>query len=597
MKHTDSDIGYQPMVAQSRFGVLGWLYLRDESCYTPEELAFRERLLEARARSGMDSALLETTDSFFATALEDAFIDVHADSLLLASLYRPKHTLTRDAFHLPLTNHRKMRWQTLETLSRRTGDYLLIRNQHLSSEHLNQPMNYLLLDMVRMIRKMAENSDPEYVSTEVQLLEQYIRGMEVHLEGGDRLFLADFRAALEQEVSAEIQQVMRSRFLKLQLEVIRQQVRDIAEDRHALLHFSLSHEPVNSHPYLEYLESPPDIRSLNLREFPTLAASLCARAPDALVSGYTPIAIDAATLRACQTLRLPEKLDPPLVEAFAKALADIHELLRFDGILHQLLHLLEQAGEVLTRLQFREEIDAFLLDVEHFIHHSGEPITLIREANRAVYQRQLLKGRETGLFAALSTGNRAKSSAFLQNQDSLTLSVATRTPMQRAMHQLTQRTHEVRGHLREGATRTEEEALLESTRQTAEQLMENMHHWRAVRHPGLAALPPLALAPEAAPEPSPPPLFIPASAGTSATSAAVMLTPGLLLVIPLAIFTVLLLGFYLQHLLQSARPSVRGGFFQRPPGIAKLNEPPTGTLEAGTEGVEAEAAAGPAPFA
>lgn len=561
MKHTDSNIGYQPVVAQSRFGVLGWLYLRDESCYTPEELAFRERLLEARARSGMDRELLETTDSFFATALEDAFIDVHADSLLLASLYRPKHLLTRDAFHLPLTNHRKMRWQTLETLARRAGDYLLIRNEDLPPEHLNQPMNYLLLDIVRMSRKLAENNDPEYVSTEAQLLEQYIRGMEVHLEGGDRLFLADFRAALEQDVSAEIQQVMRSRFLKLQLEVIRQQVRDIAEDRHALLHFSLSHAPVNSHPYLEYLESPPDTHTLNLREFPTLAASLCARAPHALVSGYTPITIDADTLRACKTLSLPEKLDPTLAEAFAKALADVHELLRFDSILHQLLHLLEQAGEVLTRLQFREEIDAFLLDVENFIHQSGEPITFIREANRAVYQRQLMKGRETGILAALRPRGPAKSSAFLENQDSLTLSVATRTPMQRAMHQLTQRTHEVRGHLREGATRTEEEALLESTRQTAEQLMENMHHWREARHPGLAALPSLALAPEAAPAISPPPLFVPAHPDTPVTSAAVMLTPGLILVIPLAIFTVLLLGFYLHSLLQSARPLPEGDFF------------------------------------
>lgn len=81
-----------------------------------------------------------------------------------------------------------------------------------------------------------------------------------------------------------------------------------------------------------------------------------------------------------------------------------------------------------------------------------------------------------------------------------------------------------------------------------------------------------------------------------------MLTPGLILVIPLAIFTVLLLGFYLHSLLQSARPPARGGFFQRPPGIAKLNEPPTGTLDAdtevgGVERVEPEAAAGPAPFA
>ena len=184
-------VTYRSMPHTNRFGLISQLWF-DESCYTDAELQFRTRALSYRQNSGLAPELLETDNKWFDEDEDAALLDVNEQSWILNSAWRPKTSIARDHFHMPLSHNQAYIWGELGTLIRFIGDYLLLRNRDLPDAHLNQPMNFILLDVAKILKRLAVHPDGQHVIGQISLLRKYLRKIETHVsptEGRDRLFV------------------------------------------------------------------------------------------------------------------------------------------------------------------------------------------------------------------------------------------------------------------------------------------------------------------------------------------------------------------------------------------------------------------------
>ncbi len=131
---------YKPIPHRNRF----WFH--SENCYTENELAFREWILKIRANSGIEPDYLTNPSSWFAED-QQALININENSWIRANSYKTRHVLARDDFHVQPVDSQRLQWPALYDLMQTVGDYLLLRNDNLPLEHLNQPMNYVFLDI------------------------------------------------------------------------------------------------------------------------------------------------------------------------------------------------------------------------------------------------------------------------------------------------------------------------------------------------------------------------------------------------------------------------------------------------------------------
>ncbi|CEK12197.1 hypothetical protein [Legionella hackeliae] len=479
-------VHYRPMPAQSRFGVIFGV-LHNEASYTAEELQFRTKILTARANSGLDADLLQTSNSWFSNNQDTALTNINENSWFFNAEYRPREVLSMDDFHIGLIDNQRLNWSELGTMTRVIGDYLLLRNRDLATNHLNQPMNYVLLDTVRILKRLALVETPEYVTKQLQLLHNYLRTVEIHTSatvGSDRLFLSDCRRTIENQ-QKEIENQIHSRQLKTQIHQVQQQLNQVAELRHTILHFALSDKPVNPHPYWEHFaSSQPQLESK--KEFPTLAAKACGSIRSDAVTNIenksshrqlNVLELSAKTLSNCQDFKFVAALPESVQEAYSNSLIDLQEISRFQGILDQLEHLFDQAGEVFTIIQFREQMLGLLKNIEQFIQHSQQNIMMVLEANTNLYHEFIQSKQDLRWWEKMLTQRQEKIDDFIKNQDNLARFETTPSDLQIANKELLQQVNQVVNQLTQQASETSQLQLVSQTRDMVEQLMKSMHAW------------------------------------------------------------------------------------------------------------------------
>lgn len=485
-------VNYRAMPAQSRFGLISWPF-HNEVCYTGEELQFRAQVLTARTNSGLDPDLLQTSNTWFANDVDSALLNVNENSWLFGDEYRPRQELSQEDFHIDLIQSERLNWPGLSTMMRVIGDYLLLRNHNLSPIYLNQPMNYVLLDVVQILKRLAMIENADYVANQLQLLRKYLRAVEIHVSptiGSDRLFLADCRRTLEQTIQADIENKIHSQQLKNRIHHVHQQLNHVAELRHTVLHFALAEKPVNPHPYWEdFTKNQQRIEAKN--EFPTLAAKACATpSADELIRSeeanhgntLAALQLSAEDLSNCPDFKFIDQLSTEIKNAYSKSLIDLQEILRFQGILDRLLQLFDQAGEVFTLIQFREQMLNLLQNIEQFVQYSQQNIIDVLEANANAYHQYIQDKQDLRWWEKLLTNKQAQIDGFIINQDNLARFAATPTDLQLASKELLQQVNQVINHLNQQASETKQIELVSATRELVHQLMDSMHAWIGHQH-------------------------------------------------------------------------------------------------------------------
>ncbi|ASQ44629.1 hypothetical protein [Legionella clemsonensis] len=481
-------VHYRAMPAQSRFGLIFGV-LHNEECYTAEELQFRTRILSARANSGLDADLLQTSNSWFSTNEDSAFTNINENSWFFYPEYRPRESLSTEDFHISLVDNQRLNWPELATMTRTIGDYLLLRNSNLPASHLNQPMNYVLLDIIRILKRLSVTDNAEYVTKQLQLLHNYLRTVEIHTSatvGSDRLFLSDCRLTIEHQQQT-IENEIHSRQLKTQIHQVQQQLNQVAELRHTILHFALSDSAVNPHPYWEHFATPTQPQLDSKKEFPTLAAKACGtmrsdelakiNEESAINPQLNVLELSAETLSQCPDFKFVAALPEAVQDAYRNSLIDLQEILRFQGILDQLLQLFDQAGEVFTIIQFREQMLGLLKNIEQFIQHSQHNIMQVLEANTNLYHQFIQAKQDLRWWEKMLTQRQEKMDNFIANQDNLARFDTTPADLQMANKELLQQVNQVVNQLIQHASETSQLQLVSSTREMVEQLMNSMHAW------------------------------------------------------------------------------------------------------------------------
>ncbi|MFC7780271.1 hypothetical protein [Legionella taurinensis] len=482
MREGHHQITYRAMPPQARFGFFT-RPLHDESCYTQEELHLREAILAARSQSGLDPDLLRTDMAWFSPDNQVALVNVNEGSWIFGNEYRPRQGLSRDDFHIGLIN-RQLHWPALNTMTRFIGDYLLIRNNQLDDRHLNQPLNYVFLDAVQILNRMAVIHDGRFVNKQLQLLNKYLRVVETHVsptQGSDRLFLADCRYTLEHRIAKDIENKQQSQQLKLQFEQVRHQLNRVAELRHTVLHFALTDSTVNPHPYWEHFSEVP--RGIEgKQEFPTLSAKHCAeKTSDALAQPGNPqlsqLKLTPHTLDNCPALGLIDKTSTAIKAAYGQSISDLQEVLRFQHILDSLLQLFDQAGEVFTLIQLRRQMNNLLLGIEQFVQQSEQHIVSVVEANSRLYHQLIQDKQDLSWWERMTSGKAEKIDRYINNQDNLARFPTSSSDLSAASKELLDGVHEVLNHLKQQGTETQQVAMVSSTRELVQHLMDSMHAW------------------------------------------------------------------------------------------------------------------------
>lgn len=480
------NIDYQAMPYLSRFGALGSLFYL-ESCYTESERQLRHHMLKLRKNAGIDIELLKTDNSWFNEDEDQAFINVNAHSWFLKDSYQPVHIIHRDDFHIQLFNIQRVNWEGLSTLARVIGDYLLLRNSKLPDQQLNQPFNYILLDLVRMLKQLA-GENPNYAVEQLKLISVYMRHLESYLNaetGSDRLFLAESRRTIENHLIKEIENKIASQRFKNHIEQVQRQLKQIAELRHTILHFALAKDAVNPHPFLEYFENPASL-PMSSTKFPTLTAKACifpnqkqikTISSSSFSSKLDELIKTSKQLSDCDGFKLIDNLPEKIEIAYSQGLADLQSIIEFNGILNQLSSLLDQAGEVMTLIQFREQLITLLKQMEQFIQHSQKGIVDIIEANEQAYFQFIQAKRNLYWWEKIGGSKRQLIDTFITNQDNLARFAATEADLQQANHLFLQELGQIMNRLHEHASPTNQQALITKARDQIDFLLDSIYQW------------------------------------------------------------------------------------------------------------------------
>lgn len=456
------------MPDKSRFGLNSW-FINQEECYTEEELQFRDRVLVLRKHSKIDKELLQTDSTWFMDK-DQAMETINADSWVLQKAWRPKQRLSRDDFHIDLIQRQTFKWEGIDTLSRTIGDYLLLRNNQLEDTHLNQPMNYIFIDLSQLLKRLAANQEANFVIEQLQLIGSYLRDIETLLSrynGSDRVFLESCRQEIEITIQEDIEQHVQTQQLKTRIQQINLNLHHIGELRHTVLHFALTAETANPHPYWEYY-SHPGISHDITPQFPTFVAQNCQT--------------QHQNLESCAGFQFVEGASIDAKEAYAKGLQDLQHLLHTQTLLQQLLAVFDKAGEIFTILQFREQMMHLLHSIEAFITHSQQHIASVLRANNEIYQQFIQDKQELSWWKSYLSTQPASIDAFINNQDNLARFPANLKSLQQANLELFHQLGATNAYLQQ-TTLTKQLALADDTREIVRELTRKMQNLLAPDSP------------------------------------------------------------------------------------------------------------------
>ncbi|MDI1353254.1 MAG: hypothetical protein PSV35_10895, partial [bacterium] len=313
-------ISYRSIPKTNRF----WLH--SESCYTNEELALREWILKTRMSSGIHQDYLANPSSWF-TENSQALINVYEHSWFFSSAYSPRHSLNRDDFHVHPVDSQRLQWSDLYDLMQNVGDYLILRNQLLDATHLNQPMNYVLLDINFMLKGLSQNTQINQVKEQLELMTRYIRSIEKHISplvGSDRLFLANFRLIIDNTIHPKFSHLIEAQLLRERLSELAKLIKQLSTERNRILHFALNVKHVNPHAYDFSIAKPQDTSA-----YPTQAAKECGHTSKELsTQSSDTLYLTLEQLKDCPHFQLITQEDH-IIKDYAKAISDLNELNRF----------------------------------------------------------------------------------------------------------------------------------------------------------------------------------------------------------------------------------------------------------------------------
>lgn len=460
---------YQAMPPNSRF----WVH--SELCYTEAELNFRAWVLKARANSGIHQDYLTNPSSWFIDDDQQAFINVYQNSWFFSNAYKTRHVLTRDDFFVQPVDSQRLQWPQLYDLMQKTGDYLLLRNKNLPAEHLNQPMNFILLDINHILKDISQNPNIGQTQEQLMHLTRYIRAIEKNtspLIGSDRLFLANFRSMIDEEIHPQLTYLIESQLLKDRLGDLSKNIKQLSSERNRVLHFALSSNQVNPHPY-DFTLGPLE----NIKAYPSLAAKKCTQSLTAAQVQLGPsLALSAEQLRACPDFELIAA-NEEVLENYAKAISDLNELAQFQQIVNQVIALLGQAGEVYTVYQFKEQLLLLLNQIDHFIDDSFKNIEAIINANTHAYHQAIHEKQNLSLLKKLFSSKKEKLNTFIRNQDILAQFPSTTADLAKTNHALKNDVNQIIVHLNKPSIKKTSFSALAQQAQELNSLMNSMHIW------------------------------------------------------------------------------------------------------------------------
>ena len=463
---------YRPMPHSKRY----WVYY--ENCYTEDELNLRELTLKTRLNSGIHPDLLNNPSSWFG---EDsvAFININEKAWILSNSYKTRHTPSRDDFHVQPIDSQRLQWPILYDLMQKTGDYLILRNQHLPEAHLNQPMNFVLLDINQMLKSLSQNPNIKQVQEQLDLITKYLRTLEKNISpsiGSDRLFLANFRHTIDKEIHPQLIHQIESQLLKDRLTDMSKTIKKLSIDRNRILHFALNVNAVNPHPYDFSMDLLDDTKA-----YPTQTAKQCGQhTKGALVNSLAVLELSMEQLMDCPNFSLITTKQEILTQ-YAKAITDLDELARFQSVISQILNLLGQAGELYTLHQFKQQMLSLLKQMNHFIDESSDPIEAIIEANTQAYHKAIQDEQNLAQWKKWLTTDKIKLKNYIKNQDTLAQFPSNSADLTKTNKEIKEHIHEVITHLSQSKTKTTAKETITGQTDELNTIMQSMHNWITIQ--------------------------------------------------------------------------------------------------------------------
>ncbi|HAT1740059.1 TPA: Dot/Icm T4SS effector RavR [Legionella pneumophila] len=467
------EASYIPLPKKGRF----WVH--SESCYTEEELNFREWILKIRSNSGIHPDYLNNPSSWFAND-DQALVNLYEHAWFYSNAYKPRHVLSLDDFHVQPIDNQRLQWPQLYDLMQKVGDYLLLRNKELPSEHLNQPMNFVLLDVNNILKGLSQNNNIQQVKEQLESVTRYLRTIEKNISpliGSDRLFLANFRKTVDTKIHPHLDHMLETQLLRDKLGELSKDIRKLSSERNRILHYALNANSVNPHSYEFELDKISDSAS-----YPTQAAKHCAQKSNELVADPLPILhLTKEQLSDCPHFKLITMKDE-ILDHYAKAVSDLNELERFQKVIQEIMDLLGQAGEVYTVHQFKNQMQSLLTQIDSFIDASSVHIDEIIDANTQAYHKAIQEEQNLPFWKNWLTNEKEKLKIFIKNQDTLSQFPSSSSDLKKTNKALKNRVNEVVSHLNQPKLKeTSFEAIAGQT-QALNKLMLSMHDWMKIQH-------------------------------------------------------------------------------------------------------------------
>jgi hypothetical protein len=473
MTKKKNSASYEPIHQQSRF----WIH--SEACYTEQELNQRSGILKARAQSEIHPDYLTNPSTWFAEDSQ-ALINAYENSWFFSNAFKTRHVLTQDDFHVQPIDSQRLQWPSLYDLMQKTGDYLLVRNQKLSQEHLNQPINFFLLDLNNILKGLSQNPNIKQTQEQLEHLTRYVRTIEKGISpfvSTDRLFLANFRNFIDDEVHPYLVHKIESQLLRDRLGELLKTIKQLSTDRNRILHFALNINPVNPHPYTFAIEQPD-----NLIAYPTQAVKKCGKMGTEMIDNpMSALKLTIEQLRDCPNFQLIN-MQADILDHYANAISNLNELDQFQHVISQTIDLLGQAGEVFTVHQFKEQLSLLLRQIDFFIDSSSHHINEIISANSEAYHKAIQDKQNLPFLKQWLGSEREKLATFIRNQDTLAQFPSTKADLAKTTQAVQEHVSHVFVHLSKPKIKETDFAALSGQATELNALINSMHHWIKIQY-------------------------------------------------------------------------------------------------------------------
>lgn len=394
-----------PMPHKRRF-YFSWL-LGGEECYTSDEMQLRQTIRELRMAVALPEEIQDSAVGWFRED-KQALLDIYEGSWFFSACYKPNENIKSDHFASNLLRHDVVSWPELGKFVLELGDYLMIRNQFLPTSHYNQPMNYVLMDLRRILERLASVRDEQRLLTGLKPVRAYIAGIErliSPIKGSDHVFLTDMRTGLYQQEKIIAARVSRQSIHR-EIEKIKYAVQNLAQQSHAILHFSFAKARVNAHPHIELLQE----NSLNTEQLLLHP-----------VNGATRCMQDDASLHDCPFLHLSDIDKNTATQAYRRSIAGVKAFLDFDRLLAKALAMSSQTGEVYSLFEMHAEFGPILQVIADIAHAQIKDAQIVIEENQAQYQQAVQTLQASNRLSHWFGSARSQAKTVLVNQNALAL--------------------------------------------------------------------------------------------------------------------------------------------------------------------------------